>query len=100
MTPSKHPDPAASGWQLDKRVPIALIITLMVQFGAGVWFASRMDSRVGQNQEHIVELKSEFRNLKTGRDDLTQRVIRIEERLSNQTEMLKDIRRAVLPDAR
>lgn len=98
MNAAAHNDPASSGWHLDRRVPIALIVTLMVQFGAGVWFVSSLSKDVGANRDGIAELKTEFRNLKIGRDDLTSRVIRIEERLNNQTEILKDIRRAVVPN--
>jgi len=39
-------DPAGAGWRFDKRVPIALIVTLMFQFCGGVWFASSMNTRV------------------------------------------------------
>ena len=40
MTDKKEP------WHLDKRIPVALIITIIAQ-GAGVlWFFSKLDSRV------------------------------------------------------
>lgn len=33
-------------WHLDKRVPVALIATLLLQFGLAVWWASQADSRM------------------------------------------------------
>jgi hypothetical protein len=39
--------PAARRWRLDKRVPIALIVTLVLQAGAAVWWAAKLDSRIG-----------------------------------------------------
>lgn len=33
-------------WHLDKRVPVALILTLLAQFGFGVWWVSQADSRM------------------------------------------------------
>lgn len=33
-------------WHLDKRVPVALIVTLLGQFAFGVWWASQADSRM------------------------------------------------------
>ena len=33
-------------WTIDRRVPIALIAGLAVQFGAAVWWASAMDARM------------------------------------------------------
>lgn len=33
-------------WHLDRRVPIAIILTLAAQVAIGVWWASKLDSRV------------------------------------------------------
>lgn len=33
-------------WQLDKKVPIALIFAIMLQTAAGVWYAAKQDARV------------------------------------------------------
>lgn len=35
-----------SNWHLDKKVPIAMILTIAMQTGAFVWFAARLDQRV------------------------------------------------------
>lgn len=36
----------SSHWHLDKKVPISLIVALFVQFGAGLWFISKLEARV------------------------------------------------------
>lgn len=46
-----------SGWHLDRRVPITLIITLLLQAAAGLWFAAKMDSRVASLEHVRVEQK-------------------------------------------
>ena len=33
-------------WHLDRKVPIAMILTIVMQTGAFVWFAARLDQRV------------------------------------------------------
>lgn len=33
-------------WHLDKKVPLAMILTIVLQTGAFVWFAARLDQRV------------------------------------------------------
>ena len=33
-------------WHLDRRVPIGMIVTLLVQFVLGIWFISKLESRV------------------------------------------------------
>ena len=39
---------ADNAWHLDKRVPIALIFTIMMQSGAAVWWAAGISERMGQ----------------------------------------------------
>ena len=37
-----------NSWHLDKRVPITLIFTLIVQSSVGVWWAAGLTERMGQ----------------------------------------------------
>ncbi len=39
-------DPRTDHWHLDKKVPIALIATLVVQAAMGLWFAAKLEARV------------------------------------------------------
>jgi len=43
-------------WHLDKRVPISLIVTIMVQTAAFMWFLSSLSHRVEANTDAITEL--------------------------------------------
>lgn len=49
-----HEDPASTSWHLDKRIPIALIVTLAVQTGLGIWWAADLSARVGQVERQQV----------------------------------------------
>ena len=40
-------------WHLDKRVPVALLFGLMVQGGAGVWWASGANERLSQIERRL-----------------------------------------------
>lgn len=40
-------------WHLDKRVPIALIIAIILQVGGAVYWASKMESRIEANTTRI-----------------------------------------------
>jgi hypothetical protein len=51
------PRRATDHWSFDKRIPIALIGTMVFQFGTGVWYFSNLDSRV-TNLEKITERTS------------------------------------------
>lgn len=73
-------------WHLDKRVPIALILAILIQSGSAVWWASKTDSQVDQNtkmlesyqadKERLTRLEiyqeSILRELKGIRSDLTE----------------------------
>ena len=33
-------------WMVEKKIPLALILTVLTNTFAGIWFASKMDSRI------------------------------------------------------
>lgn len=52
-------DPAQlGGWHLDKRLPIALIVTLFVQSAAIIWWAATTSARLDQVETHVNGLKA------------------------------------------
>jgi len=60
-------DPASESWHLDKRVPIVLIITLTLNSALGIWYASKLDSRVGFlefQQNQLVNIPLELGQMK------------------------------------
>jgi hypothetical protein len=83
-------------WHLDKRVPISLIATLVVQTGAIVWWASRLDIRVTQLEAINIEQKvldsSTSTKLTGVSDALTRLDVTTEFILESQQEMKTDIR--------
>ena len=46
MSPAGPRDPASGPWHLDKRVPIALIVAIALQTGAGFFWAGAINHRV------------------------------------------------------
>jgi hypothetical protein len=85
-------DPATEQWHLDRRIPLALIVTMMIQFGGGIWWLSQIQFRVEQQGQAIEALESSVRASSTNSNTLDNRITRIEEKLSGQTEILKEIR--------
>ena len=47
-------DPASMSWHLDKRVPIALIVTIVLQTVGAVWFASALYARVEFLEQRVI----------------------------------------------
>lgn len=53
----KNPTVTAEGWHLDKRVPLALIITLLGHMVVTVWWASALSSRVDDQSRRVASLE-------------------------------------------
>lgn len=48
----------ASNWNLDKRVPIALILAILTQTAAGVWWAASQTARLDTQERRVAVLES------------------------------------------
>lgn len=52
-------DPREDQWHLDKRVPIALIVTLFMQTGAAMWWGASLTERVAQMERQLASTATE-----------------------------------------
>lgn len=82
-------------WHLDKKVPVALIITLILQFGAGAWYMSWLTSEVAANSKENTRIDKSVSKFREKNGDIKDRVIRIEEKLISQRDLLERILRKV-----
>lgn len=73
-------DPASESWHLDKRVPLALIITIFLQTSGVFWWASGINTRV-ENLEASMRISGGDRD----------RLVRVEEKLEGTKELLVSI---------
>lgn len=71
-----------NAWHLDKRVPIALILALLLQTASGVWWGARIDARVAALEATDLSRASS-----------NERLARVEENLKAQSETLVRIDR-------
>ena len=77
--------PPPEHWTLDKKVPLAIILALLVQ-GAGLaWWAATLESRVVQAEKVIVRLEARDQETRESRD----RLIRLEERMISAADELR-----------
>ncbi len=70
-----------SRWHLDKRVPIALIITMLLQGIGLVWYVSKIDSRVQTLETFAADNKGLLTDsavLRTRLDNIERSLLRIE----------------------
>lgn len=75
-------------WHLDKKVPIAMILTIALQTGAFVWFAARLDHRVEALE------RSETR-LSSSAPVTSDRLTRVEVKLEGVQEGIVEIKRLI-----
>lgn len=88
-------DPASGNFHIDKRVPVALIVTMLVQTAGVVWWAATLQAAQAQALIDGRRIESRVERIETQRDDMQVRVIRIEEKLVSQTDVLQRILRSV-----
>lgn len=70
-----------SQWHLDKKVPLALIVTIIGQTVVAAWGASNLWTRVGEPERQIQIAAPQF-----------ERVIRLETKVDEITDSLAEIK--------
>lgn len=80
MTDRQLEDPASTGWHLDKRIPIALIVALLANTAGLVAWGSRIDFRVSQLEES-----------RSQQVDQPNKIVRLETKMEGVQDSLKDI---------
>ena len=74
-------------WHLDKKVPLAMIIAIAIQTAGAVWFMAKMDSRIQSLEDSEKRAEVRFGVINSDRD----RLVRVEEQVKGQTEILRRI---------
>ncbi len=127
VTQKLPPDPAAGQWHLDKRVPLALVVTLVAQSALAVWFFAdmarqvenlremaaivprvvntleRLDERMAQTERRITEANADAIEARRERFDLSRSVAVLNNQVTSLTEAisaLNDTLRANADDLR
>lgn len=80
---------ASDPWHLDKRVPIALIITLIMQTAGMVWWAAGLSHRVDQHARDIAALTTDGRTYGAETSRIREVLARLDERMAAQTDLLR-----------
>ena len=73
-------------WQVDRRIPLALILTIIAQTGGIVWWASGLTYRVEQLERQAADAKPQ-----------ADRLTRVEVRLDNVVDGISEIKALLRP---
>lgn len=82
-------------WHLEKKVTISIIVALLMNAGASVWWASRLDATVSRHETQIADNTRGIERLTSQNTSLLERLARIEESQKYSLEVVKEIRDAV-----
>jgi hypothetical protein len=78
-------------WHLDKKVPLALILSMAIQTVLIVWWAASLSSRVEHQERQIVALTTSDAQAKQEARRIGEWLSRVDERIAAQTEMLRRV---------
>ena len=89
-------DPAAVGWHLDRRIPVAIIFSflsvIVVQSATALWWASDVEHSVKNNSVAIVELKQKQRENDQDNRQVREQMIRLEGAINATNDLLKELK--------
>lgn len=75
-----HPDPASDGWHLDKRIPIALVVTILLQTVGAIWWAATISARVtaleDKPPERLVRVETQVEGINKTLERIEQKLDR------------------------
>jgi hypothetical protein len=72
--------PPPSGWHLDKKVPLALIVTIVMQTATAIWAMSALSQRVTQIEMAL-----------SASTDQPARIVRVETQMEGVRDTLKEM---------
>lgn len=88
LPPSQH-------WVLDKRVNIGFLFAIFMQTVGLIIFVTQLNSRVGTLEARMISVNTDLTSSDKESREISNRLVRLEERTSNMLEILKDIKRYV-----
>jgi hypothetical protein len=66
-------------WHLDKRVPVALIIALLAQGCAGIWWVSSLNAQVQDHEKRLEKVEMNYSKTVELFATVSERLARIEQ---------------------
>lgn len=84
-------------WTVDKSVPLALIVTIVVQGAVGVWWASNLSTRTEIVEKLVASMQENMQvraeRTSTTLQSISERTVRLEAALEAQHSMLEQVAR-------
>ena len=78
-------------WRFDRRIPVALVFSIVLQLASGLIWATQLYARVGQLEESHVDdaaLNEKFARLEERLDFMKQNIVSVRGQLDRLTDKL------------
>jgi hypothetical protein len=82
-----------SGWQIDRKIPVALIVAILTQTGAGIWWIASANQRLSSLEEKMASTAPQG-------DRLTRVEVKVESALDGISEIKAILRKEPVPAKR
>lgn len=82
--------PKAS-WEVDKKVPLALIVALLSQCVLGIWWASGMNSRINLLESQFVTMQQNYAALNLAREAGALQMTKTEDKVDEALRYLRNL---------
>lgn len=94
-TPLVSGDEKDRAWHLDKKVPIALIIAILMQTATAAAYITRMDSRLSELETKAERMEAWKDGTQGKLDAINVTLGRMDERMQAQADILREIKDAL-----
>jgi hypothetical protein len=85
----KDPEPPGLPWTLDRRIPLALIVMMTVQFGGVIYWVASLSTTVGLQGVRISQLETDSRTNFELLNEVKVLLGRIDERTAILTDAMR-----------
>lgn len=85
-------DRMEKSWHLDRKFALSLIVTILVQTGGIIWWASKKDSQIEVLYQTTAQQSIDIRANRDNNIRIMERLATIEANQKNQTDTLNDIK--------
>lgn len=82
-------------WHLERKVPIALILTLVIQTAGMVWWAASLSAAQADHRRRIGILEATDLRVAAEAQRMSETLARLDERIQAQTRILQRIEESV-----
>lgn len=91
------PNSPSDHWSLNRKVPVAIIITLVLQIVGFAWYAAKLDARVEEQAQRLAKTEAQILAIDRDARDFGVRMARIEEKTGAMLNILERLERRFIP---